>query len=489
METLAVKLSNIEHSYGNQEILTIPELSAYQQERIGIVGANGAGKSTLLKMIQGQLAPEKGHVQREIQFNYFSQMENGTDQLMANSEVGELLSRFRVPHAPAAVLSGGETTKLRLAEVLGNYQMGLLLDEPTTHLDQQGIDSLLAELTYYYGTLIFVSHDRYFLDQLATKIWEVAEGQVREFAGNFSAYQEQKEQAALVQERAADQYLQEKQRLTKAIAKKQEQAQKAGKVTQKQRQQAVRPDRLSASKQKDTVQKRLQKSAKSLETRLTQLTEVAPVKTSRAIIFPENELLTLHNKFPIRGEAVSLAFGEKNILEAVDFQFPLGKKIAITGSNGAGKSTFLKAIQAGAPGITVSPKVVFSTYQQLDYQLVSQQRLLDYLSQRTEFAETTIRSILNNLGFAQGEITKPLAALSGGEATRVALALVFLRPANVLILDEPTNFIDAATISALEKLIRAYPGTLLFTSHDRYFVEAVAEEVYQIEDGKLVFGG
>ncbi|MBP4092902.1 ABC-F family ATP-binding cassette domain-containing protein, partial [Enterococcus faecalis] len=165
----------------------------------------------------------------------------------------------------------GEETKFRLAQVLSTYKMCLLLDEPTTHLDRNGVNYLIEELRYYYGTLIFVSHDRYFLNKLATKIWEMKDGQITEYIGNYDAYKQQKEIEELEQDRLNEKHIKERNKLEVAISKKKEQAAKSEKVSSKKKKQNVRPDRLSSSKQKDTVQKTLNKSAKSMEYRLAKI--------------------------------------------------------------------------------------------------------------------------------------------------------------------------------------------------------------------------
>lgn len=167
------------------------------------------------------------------------------------------------------------------------------------------------------------------------------------------------------------------------------------------------------------------------------------------------------------------------------FQFAAGKKIAIVGPNGSGKSTLLKEIIAGGEGIYLSPKIVFAIYEQMGYRKNSTTPLLTELMAQTDYQEPLVRSILHNPGFSQNEVMKPVNVLSGGEATRVELARIFTQAANVLILDEPTNFIDLPTITVLEQLIRSYRGMVLFTSHDQAFIDAVADDVYQIDHGKL----
>lgn len=485
METLAVKLTDIRQNFEAKEVLAIKELAVYLNDRIGIIGDNGQGKSTLLKIIKGELLPNAGKIQRETVFNYFPQIAETDELFNVDSLDWELMGRMGIPANELKTLSGGEEAKFRLTQLLSSYQMGLLLDEPTTHLDHQSIQTLVEELRYYYGTLIFVSHDRYFLNQLANKIWEVKDGEVREFAGNYEAYLRQKELEELEKERRAESYLKEKRRLEGAVLQKQQQVEKAKQVSAKKKQQNIRPDRLSSSKQKDTVQKGLQKSAKAMETRLSKLEEVSVMPRKKAVIFPVPKSVEMHNKFPIRGEDVTLGKGEKTLFEHCDFQFSLGKKIALVGNNGTGKSTLLRYIIEDGEGIVLSPKVIFSVYRQMDYKLRGNLSILSYLMRQTEYSEAVVRSILNNLGFSQLEIMKPLDGLSGGEATRISIALVFVKPSNVLVLDEPTNFIDLNTIEALERLLKNYPGTVLFTSHDRVFVDKMADEVYEITNHQL----
>src|SRR5699024_8237487 len=193
----------------------------------------------------------------------------------------------------------------------------------------------------------------------------------------------------------------------------------------------------------------------------------------------------IHNKIPIMGQEITITRGDKVLLDDISFQFPLGRTIVITGDNGSGKSSFLHEIMNHAAGIEISPKVKIGSYRQMDYKMLGDEPVLKYLMRHTEFKESLVRRILKNLGFSQNEVTKSLHNLSGGEATRVSLALMFVKPSNVIILDEPTNFIDLNTIEALEKFIDAYKGTVLVTSHDQYFTERVADMVFEIENRKL----
>lgn len=480
MNELSVKLKDIDVSFGNKDVLNIEELSAYMNDKIAIIGPNGAGKSTLLKIIAGKFEKFGGSVQSETDFNYFAQIDEVDYEVHDNFNF-ELLSRLDVPDNKG--LSGGEETKFRLTQALSEYKLGLLLDEPTTHLDQRSVDLLIDELKYYFGTLIFVSHDRHFINSIADKIWEVSEGKVREYAGNYDDYESQKEQERLENERQYQSFNSEKKRLEEAAQKQMEKASKMS--GDKNRKQDIKPDRLSSSKQKDTVQKQAFKAAKSIESRISHLNEVERMDDSKQLKFPLAKTMEIHNKFPIMGQGVTVERGDKVLLDKASFQFPLGHTIAITGNNGSGKSSLLQEIMNNAEGMDISPKVKMESYRQMDYKMFTDEPVIKYLMKQTEFQEPLVRSILQNLGFSQDEVTKPLHNLSGGEATRVSLALMFVKPSNVIILDEPTNFIDLNTIKALETFIGAYQGTILVTSHDKYFVERIADSVYRIDDQQL----
>ncbi|HLR88782.1 MAG TPA: ABC-F type ribosomal protection protein [Atopostipes sp.] len=485
MENLVLELNNVEKSFMSKEILTIENLKVYENEKIGIVGGNGEGKSTLLNLIAGKLAPDIGNVHRTIDFEYYEQIKENIEPNYIKIDP-EYLSRLDVPDHEVTHFSGGEQTRLRLAEYFSTYQFGLLMDEPTTHLDTEGIQFLVDQLKYYYGTLIVVSHDRYFLDEIVDTIWEIKDGKITVYSGNYSSYQEQKEQELIEQQNAYEKFSKEKNRLEQAAIEKQERAEKLANVSKKQKNKAVKPDRLSSSKQKDTVQKAAHKSAKAIQKRAEQLETVENVEKESFIHFPEPKSLEMHNDFPIMGQKVTIKKGDKVLFNEANFQLPLGKRIGIVGPNGSGKSTLLKHIINDGEGITLSNKIVFSVYKQMAYQLNVNKTMLEFLKQDSHMEESVIRSILNNLGFNQTEIIKKsVTDLSGGEATRLVIAKLFTVPSNVLILDEPTNFIDVQTIEALELLMKSYKGTILFTSHDKYFMENIAEQIWRVEDQQL----
>lgn len=483
MENVCIELNQIELSFLDKTILTIPKLAVYQFDRIGIVGNNGTGKSTLIKLMNGQIKPDQGHVKRFVDFAYFDQL-----TMPETPEADyELKSRLRIPQTEMTSFSGGELTRLKLAQLFSTYHEALLIDEPTTHLDAEGIQFFIEELTYYYGALVLVSHDRYVLDQLVTKIWEVEDGVVTEYTGNYSDYVAQKELQKRQQQEQHEKYIKEKARLLKAAEEKMK---KAEKITQannhiSKKETKAKANKMFMTKSKDTGQKAMQRAAKAMEHRVEQLEAVDAPKEERSIRFHQSPALQLHNKFPIMADRLTIKVGNKVLLNEASFQFPLGQTIAITGQNGSGKSTLLRHILQRGEGITVSPKAVFGVYEQMDFQFTEDETVLDFMKSRSDLDESVIRSVLHSMNMTGNDVKKNVRCLSGGECIRLVLSQLLTGRYNILVLDEPTNFLDVFCIEALERFIKGYEGTILLVSHDKAFIDHVADCIYAIKDQRL----
>ncbi|QCR31146.1 Msr family ABC-F type ribosomal protection protein [Lysinibacillus sp. SGAir0095] len=482
MEQICFELENIEINYLDKEILKIDRLAVHQFDRIGIVGKNGVGKSTLLKLLTGHIQPTQGKVNRHVEYGYFEQLEapNG------NEADPRLLGKLQVSKKQD-FLSGGEQTRLKLAQVFSHYYECLLIDEPTTHLDQEGISYLLDELRYYYGALVLISHDRAVLDELVTTIWEIHDGKVNVYAGNYSEYIAQKQLERTQQTQAHEQFLKEKNRLEKAAEEKKKTAEKIAKASSMSKKESkAKPNRMFETKSKGTGQKALQRAAKAIEHRVEKLHTVEAVQEERPIIFHQASTLELHNKFPIMADRLSICAGDNVLLEDVSFQIPLGKKIAITGNNGSGKSTLFQTIVDKGPGLTISPKAKIGLFQQMSYQFTSDETVLQLLQTSSTYEDGFLRSVLHSMRFVGTDLQKKVQSLSGGEAIRLQICQLFLGEYNILLLDEPTNFLDIHAIQALEKFIKSYKGTILFISHDKQFIANVADGQFHISDKKLI---
>jgi macrolide transport system ATP-binding/permease protein len=484
MEKVCLELENIELSFLDRVVLNIPKLAVHQFDRIGIVGKNGAGKSTLLKLMDGQMKPEKGQIKHFADFSYFDQLASPVEE-----EVDyELVGKLSIPQTEIENFSGGEQTRLKLAQIFSTYHEGMLIDEPTTHLDEEGTRFFIEELTYYYGALVLVSHDRYVLDQLVTKIWEIEDGRVTEYTGNYSDYVAQKEMQRKQQQEQHENYVKEKTRLLKAAEEKMK---KADKITQanghiSKKETKAKANKMFMTKSKDTSQKAVQRAAKAIEQRVEKLQAVEAPKVDQALYFHQPSALKLHNKFPIMADRLTLKAGNKTLLKEASFQFPLGRTIAIKGNNGSGKSTLLRHIYQNEVGVILSPKAVIGRYEQMSYQFEKNESMLSFMKERSDYEERKIRAVLHAMNFTGNDLKKNVRDLSGGEAIRLVLCQLFLGRYNVLTLDEPTNFLDVFCIEALERFLHAYEGTVLLVSHDRTFIERVADSVYVIEDQKLI---
>lgn len=480
MENLSFELKNIHVQILDKDLLTIPQLAIYQYDRIGIVGKNGAGKSTLLKLLTGQLIPQQGKVSGHVNYYYFEQTAPALTQ--DNIDIA-LMHKLKAvnPH------SGGEQTRLKLSQAFSHYYEALLLDEPTTHLDQDGIKFLQEQLRYYYGAVVLVSHDRNLLDNIVTTIWEVNDGHVSVYSGNYSEYAAQKEREKQEQVAAHEKYVREKAHLEKAVAEKMKKAEKiteAKKMSKKETK--AKANRMFETKSKGTSQKAVYRSAKAMEKRIEQLQVVEQVKEEPPLHFKQSKALALHNKVPIMMQNLTLTIGEKRLLHQSQLQVRLQDKIALTGPNGSGKSTLLQAIMDKHQDIDLSPKVKIGHFSQHAYQNLPDETVWSFIKTRSEYNDAFIRSVLHQMQFEQNDLQKNIAVLSGGERIRLLLCELFLGQYNILLLDEPTNFLDMAAKEALANFIRAYDGTILFVSHDDYFVHQVATKIVEIKDKSLI---
>lgn len=456
-----IVLQDVHCEVKERTLFHIEQAAIYPGDRIGLVGRNGSGKTTLLQIIAGRVEPTSGDV-------------------IINTEVS-LLPQLK-PQLQQK--SGGEIAQTIIYETLATEVGVLLADEPTTHLDMENIEKLEKQLQERTEAMIIVSHDRSFLDALCTKIWEIEDGQVRFYTGNYTEYERQKLEARKNHEKEYEKYVQKRKQLEEAMQLKKQKAERATK----------KPKKTSPSEAKITgakpyfakKQKKLNQGVKAIQTRIEQLQKVEKIKEPPAIKMQVANEQTLRNRTIIRGEKVTGTVGDRLLWKEFDFTITAGDKIAIIGPNGSGKTTFLRMVMERAEGIYVSPAVTFGYFDQMLLQgLDLNQSVLENVQQSSSQDQTLIRTVLARLGFFGDDVFKSLHVLSGGERVKVALAKLFVSPVNVLILDEPTSYLDIESTEALEYLMHHYPGTVLYVSHDRRFLENTATKIFAIRDQQI----
>ncbi|AQS58852.1 ribosomal protection-like ABC-F family protein [Desulforamulus ferrireducens] len=516
---ILLQTNNISKYFGAKQILKDVNLTIQEREKIGLVGVNGAGKSTLLKIITGQLAPDAGNIMRShnLTLGYLAQdsglessrtiyeemlsifqplidlehqlrkleEQMGDPRVKADQaelervmkQYDRLSETFREQggysyhslirgvlqgldfpevddHSPISMLSGGQKTRLALAKNLLQKPDLLILDEPTNYLDIRSLTWLEQFLQTYTGAILVVSHDRYFLDKVVTKIVELEYGQATTYPTNYSGFIDLKAQQ---QESLLKQFEQQQMEIARA-------------------KEFIQRNIVRAS-----TTKRAQSRLKALEK--MELVE-APVAKQRQIHFSFDIKIKSGNDVL---QAVDLAIGYHGTPLAKDINFLIerGESVALLGPNGVGKSTLLKTIVGELPSlggyIRKGTNVSIGYYAQQQEKLDPQKTVLDELwDDYPLMDERDIRTILGNFLFRGDDVYKKVADLSGGEKARLALAKLMLQKANLLILDEPTNHLDILSREILESSLLDYPGTILFVSHDRYFLNKMATRVIEL---------
>jgi len=482
---LLIKAKDISVEYAGRDILSIEELELYDYDRIGLVGANGAGKSTLLKVLYGELTLPGSTISHHGRFTYIPQLEEaGVQEVQAVKDYA-LSGKLGVDQLNAQTMSGGEETRLKIAQALSEQAHGIFADEPTSHLDREGIDFLISRLKYFSGALLVISHDRYFLDQIVDKIWELKDGKITEYWGNYSDYLRQKEEKRQSQAVQHEQFVAERDRLEKAAEEKRKQARK---LEQKAKAVGKNSHKEGGGRHQKTVgskQKTLHNAAKSMEHRIVALDEVEAPENLPRIRFRQSKALELHNPYPITGRDINKRFGEKILLDNASFQIPLGSKVALIGGNGTGKTTLLQMILNHEEGIEISPKAETGYFAQNGYKYNGNQDVMEFMQEDCDYNISEIRSVLASMSFVPKDLSKKLSVLSGGEIIKLLLAKMLLGRYNILLMDEPSNFLDLPSLEALEMMMKGYAGTIVFVTHDQRLLDHVADQIYEIRDGRL----
>ncbi len=486
-----ITVSKLDKYYGITPILTGVSFHINKGDRIGIVGANGAGKSTLIKILAKELNYDEGEifVDKQASIGYLKQMEQFSGEGKVLEEVLKNKDKFKLPDGAIPekwargilnslsfgddylrktvnVLSGGERTRLALATLLLENPDMLMLDEPTNHLDIGSLKWLEQYLKSYKGTLIVISHDRYFLDKIASRIFEIENHKLTVYEGNYTTYLEKK-------------------RVNYEIALKH---------YEKQQEEIKRQeDMIRTMKAHNT--EHLVKRAQSREKRLEMIERLdKPTLYNAKIKLNFKEAIATGNDV-LFAEGLSKSFGNQLLFRDVALDIKKNDRICIVGANGIGKTTLLKIIlgevRADSGRYRLGQNVIPGYYDQQQEFLHPEKTVLDELhSMYIKYNQSELRALLGRFLFTGEDVFKTVAQLSGGEKARLALLELMMSGANLLIMDEPTNHLDANSMEVIEDALLSFSGTLIIVSHDRYLLKKIPTAILELtQDGIVSYLG
>lgn len=462
------KCKDVSYEINDVTLFKDVNVHVHEGDIIGIIGKNGAGKSTLLHVIYNHLTPTKGSIQWVERNVKMTLVEQETEVFSGEEESHVFNKKWMVPtHTDFCNLSGGERLKLRLAHGFSKESDLLLLDEPTNHLDEQGTQLLIEQIKNYKGSIILVSHDRYFLDKVATKIWSIEGTKVFEQKGNYSSYMLAREQKRLSQQR-------EYEKQQKMVERIEAQMNELNSWSQKAHSQSTKKEgfkefyRVKAKRMDSQVKSKRKRLEKELEK--AKVERVEPEYDVRFTIENNNKV----GKRFLEVKDLSKNFEDRVLFNNGNFTLLHGEKISIIGPNGSGKTTLLKIILGQEPSegdIWISPTATIGYLTQEVFDLPLEKTPEDLFYKETFDARGKVQNLMKHLGFTASQWKEPLQNMSMGERVKCKLMGYILEEKDVLILDEPTNHLDLPSREQLERTLAEYNGTLIIVSHDRYFLD------------------
>lgn len=474
---LNLEINNLKKYFCDRLILEIDNLKVYSEDKIGIVGLNGAGKSTLLNILCSKIEADEGYIKVYGSYSYISQLEEPNYDVRDK----ELCSKFKLNNNNNN-LSGGEKTRFKIAEAFSKKCSVLFADEPTSNLDISAVKIFEEMLSNFNGGVMLVSHDRELLDSVCNKILEIENGKVKLYDGNYSDFIKQKKMQRERMEFEYNQYVKEKERLEKAAVEIDSKTSSMKKAPKRMGNSEARLHRKMGNQKSKA---KLDKTRKAIYSRLEHLEVREKVINLEKANIDFEALNTVHSKIVITGENINKAFKDKIIFNNAKFQIFNGDKVALMGDNGCGKTTLIKMILKGEEKIKISKALKIGYFSQ-DLSILDESKTALYNVMKTSiYEEAFARLILSRLLFKREDVYKEVSVLSGGERVKLSFAKMILTGSNMLILDEPTNYLDLYSIEALEEVLKDYDGTILFVSHDRKFIKKVAEDIFTIKDHKI----
>lgn len=519
---LVLSTANISKSFAGETLIEDADILINEGEKAALVGINGSGKTTFLKIVAGEMSPDSGIVTfaKNTSFAYLKQINNIDTDLTIEEELTTVIKpildmeeRFlklqeeiskanekeldalyaeydRLQHAlelndaymakskltgilkglgfieeefsrKVSTLSGGQKTRVYLAKILLTEPDIILLDEPTNHLDLSSIEWLESYLNNYKKAVLIVSHDRYFLDKIVTKVIDIDNKKVETYNGNYTEFIKKKKE---LKESAMRAYL--------------------NREAQIKRQEEVIEKLKSFNREKSV--KRAESRQKALD-RIERIDKPTEERSDMDLFFSQS---IESGKDVLHIEGLSKSFGHRKLFENVNIDVKRGEHIAILGDNGTGKTTLLKILnnltEPDSGYIRFGTNVSIAYYDQEHQVLDRNKTIFDEIhDEHPDMNNTEVRNVLASFLFTGDEVFKPISSLSGGERGRVSLAKIMLSTANLIILDEPTNHLDITSKEILENAIREFKGTVIYVSHDRYFINQTATRILYLKDNKF----